>query len=160
MNTIDALYFAYAGTGQQGFPKDTKMDKVNLLGIMYNHLFTYEALKSSPINTLADIGTGKVAVPSPTMAGPTTDLLRASGIENPNVVVVNDYNQMNQGLRDGTFVTIMHGGAAPWHRLLSWRLPPKSSLSRLTPPRLTKRLPKVPTAECAKICCSRRGLCL
>lgn len=112
MNTLDALYYGYAGTGQQGFPKDVCYDKSNFVTIMYNHLMLYVALESSPINNLSDI-TGKVAVPSPTMVGFTEDLLRACGVENPQVDAINDYNQMGQALKDGTYQVVMHGGPIP-----------------------------------------------
>ena len=112
MNTIDALYYGYAGTGQQGFPEGVQFDKSNLMTIMYNHLMVYMSLANSPVESISDI-TGTVGVPSPTMVGFTEDLLRACGIENPNVQAINDYNQLGQGLKDGTFQVILHGGPIP-----------------------------------------------
>ena len=112
MNTIDALYYGYAGTGQQGFPEGVKFDKSNFVTIMYNHTFLFLTLASNPINNLSEI-TGTVAVASATMQGLISDQLKACGVENPDVAVINDYNQLNQGLKDGTYEVIVHTGPGP-----------------------------------------------
>lgn len=112
MNTIDSLYFGYAGTGQQGFPEGVEFDKSNMLTVMYNNLFLFMALADTPVDNLGDV-TGTVAVASPTLVGITEDLMRACGVEDPKVTSINDFNQQAQALKDGTCQVIMQAGPVP-----------------------------------------------
>ena len=113
MNTLDALNYAYQGIGKQGFTEGDALDNLNVVSLMYGMPLMLVTLESnSNIQSAADI-TGTVGVGSATLAGPATDLLKAAGVENPDVAVVNDYNQLNQNLIDGTYQAVIHTGPAP-----------------------------------------------
>lgn len=113
MNTLDALNCAYQGIGKQGFTEGDALDNLNVVSVMYGMPLMLVTLESnSNIQSAADI-TGTIGVGSATLAGPTTDLLKAAGVENPDVAVVNDYNQLNQNLIDGTYQAVIHTGPAP-----------------------------------------------
>ncbi len=112
MNTMDALNYAVSGAGKQGFEAGVKYDKLNLLTLMYGMPLMFVTLDSNPITDLSQV-TGKVGVGSATLQGPTTDMLKANDVTNPDVAVINDYNQLNQGLIDGTYEVIVHTGPAP-----------------------------------------------
>lgn len=118
MNTLDALNYAYSGAGKQGFEAGVKYDKLNVLSLMYGMPLMLITLESNPIATAAEVK-GKVGVGSATLQGPTTDLLKAAGVANPDVAVINDYNQLNQGLIDGTYEAVIHTGPAPQAYTLS-----------------------------------------
>jgi len=113
MNTLDALNYAYQGIGKQGFTEGDPLDNLNLVTLMYGMPLMLVTLESnSGIQSAADI-TGVVGCGSATLSGPTTDLLKAAGVKEPNVAVINDYNQLNQGLIDGTYQAVIHTGPAP-----------------------------------------------
>ncbi|MDP3386244.1 MAG: TAXI family TRAP transporter solute-binding subunit [Eubacteriales bacterium] len=118
LNTIDALYFAWSGAGRQGFKVDEKFDKLRLIAIGYTHIFDFVTLENSPMMTVKDIGEQKIGCPSPTMVGPIEDILKAHGIPNPNVVMISDYNQMNQALKDGTLSAFVVAGPQPMPSLV------------------------------------------
>lgn len=118
LNTLDALNYAYSGAGKQGFEAGVKYDKLNVVSLMYSMPLMLLTLESNPITDASQIK-GKIGCGSATLQGPTTDLLKAAGVANPDVAVINDYNQLNQGLIDGTYEAVIHTGPAPQAYTLS-----------------------------------------
>lgn len=116
-NTPDALYFAWSDEEGQGFAQGERYEKANLIAVTYVNIMDLVVLEKSGINSVEDIGNQKVAVLSATLQEPMELYLKAHGIENPNVVIISDWNQMGQALRDGSIAALQGIAAHPMSAL-------------------------------------------
>ena len=111
MATPDNVYFGWSDEEGQGWKEGESNDKVNIMAAGYINIMALVAKKDSNIETIEDIGEGAVGVLSSTLQEPMEEYLKAHGIENPNVVIIGDWNQMGQALRDGS-IDVMQAIAA------------------------------------------------
>lgn len=116
-NTPDAMYFAWSDEEGQGFGQGERYEKVRFFAATYVNIMDLVVLEKSGIKSVEDIGDKKVAVLSATLSEPMELYLKAHGIENPNVVIINDWNQMAQALRDGSIAALQGIAAHPMSAL-------------------------------------------
>lgn len=140
LNTIDALYLAWSGDGGQGFKQGVRFDNLRLLGVGYTHIFDFVVLEDSPVKALKDIGTKKVGCPSPTMVSPIKELMIAHGIKEPNVVMIADYNQLKQALKDGSVDAFVVAGPQPFPMLTDLTTTTNVRLLELDPAAVSETL--------------------
>lgn len=113
LGTPDAHYYAWGPEEGQGFKADQRLDKLRLMGAFYINIMDMIVPSNSPIQSLADIGDGKVGVIDVSLKEPMEILLQAHGVEKPNVVVIADWNQIGQALRDGSLKAVQAISAQP-----------------------------------------------
>jgi|GEM_PF-1113733 len=116
-NTPDALYFAWAEDEGQGFAQGERYENVRFIAAAYINIMDLVVLERSGIKTVEDIGNKRVAVLSATLQEPMELYLKAHGIEKPNVVIISDWNQMAQALRDGSIAAMQAIAAHPMSAL-------------------------------------------
>lgn len=109
----DTFYFAWSEEEGLGFQAGQRMEKLRMMSAFFVNIMDIVVLKNSPIHSLKDIGNGKVAVLDVSLKEPMEILLRAHGVEDPNVVAIADWNQMGQALRDGSLKAIQAISAQP-----------------------------------------------
>ena len=100
LGTPDSLYFGWSDEAGQGFDAGEVHDKLRVGAVTYVNIMNLVVLNDSGIESVADIGNGRVAVLSATLLEPMEHYLRAHGIDNPQVSIIGDWNQMGQALRD------------------------------------------------------------
>lgn len=106
LGTPDAMYFGWSAEAGQGFEEGERYDKLRVAGVTYVNMMDLVVLADAGIETVEDIGSGRVAVLSATLKDPMERYLEAHGVESPEVSIIGDWNQMAQALRDGSIAAM------------------------------------------------------
>lgn len=111
--TPDSFYFGWSEEEGQGFREGERFDKLRMVAVTYINVMDLAVMANSDIQTVKDIGDRKVGIVAATLKVPMEEYLKTHGVENPNVVIIGDWNQLGQALRDGSIAAFQAIAAHP-----------------------------------------------